>query len=151
TKCRKARASRPAASDDFEEKPAMKRRSFLGLVAAMPVSAAAPIDVAAIKSRGSKRVEIVYKSPHTTPNGLQATRDGMWVADDRTVDGKNWISLVNYSDGKVIREFQVAGLNNPSGMTVDGQGALWINSTHSGSGLIFNCSAQDGQVLAKYN
>ena len=83
----------------------MKRRSFLGLIAAMPTMAAAPIDVAAIKSRGTRKVEIVYKSPHTTPNGLQATRDGMWVADDRTVDGKNWISLVNYSDGKVIREF----------------------------------------------
>jgi len=71
----------------------MKRRSFLSLVAAMPATAAAPIDVAAIKSRGTKKVEIVYKSPHTTPNGLQATRDGMWVADDRTVDGKNWIAL----------------------------------------------------------
>jgi sugar lactone lactonase YvrE len=129
----------------------MKRRSFLSLVAAMPTMTAAPIDVAAIKSRGTKKVEIVYKSPHTTPNGLQATRGGMWVADDRTVDGKNWISLVNYSDGKVIREFQVAGLNNPSGMTVDGQGVLWINSTHSGSGLIFNCSADDGKILAKYN
>ena len=91
----------------------MKRRSFLGLVAAMPATAAAPIDVAAIKSRGTKKVEIVYKSPHTTPNGLQATRDGMWVADDRTVDGKNWISLVNYSDGKVIREFQVARPEQP--------------------------------------
>jgi len=129
----------------------MKRRSFLHLAAAMPAMAAAPIDVAAIKSRGNKKVEIVYKSPHTTPNALQATRDGVWVADDHTVDGKNWISLVNYSDGKVIREFQVAGLNNPSGMTVDGQGALWINSTHSGSGLIFNCSADDGKILAKYN
>src|ERR1043166_4752376 len=129
----------------------MKRRSFLGLVAAIPATAAAPIDVAAIKSRGTRKVEIVYKSPHTTPNGLQATRDGMWVADDRTVDGKNWISLVNYTDGKVIREFQVAGLNNPSGMTVDGQGTIWINSTHSGSGLIFNCSAEDGKILAKYN
>ena len=58
---------------------------------------------------------------------------------------------MNYADGKVIREFQVAGLNNPSGMTVDGQGTIWINSTHSGSGLIFNCSAEDGNILAKYN
>jgi len=64
----------------------------LGLVGAMPAMAAAPIDVAAIKSRGTKKVEIVYKSAHTTPNALQATREGMWVADDRTVDGKNWVS-----------------------------------------------------------
>jgi sugar lactone lactonase YvrE len=117
----------------------------------MPAVAAVPIDAKAIKSRGVKKVEIVYKSPHTAPNGLQATREGLWIADDRTVDGKNWISLVSYADGKVIHEFQVSGMNNPSGMTVDGQGSIWINSTHSGSGLIFNCSADDGKVLAKYN
>jgi sugar lactone lactonase YvrE len=123
----------------------------LSFAAVIPAAAAVPIDVKAIKSRGVKKVEIVFKSPHTIPNALQATSDGLWVADDRTVDGRNWISQVNYADGKVIREFQVSGLNNPSGMTVDGQGTIWINSTHSGSGLIFNCSADDGKVLAKYN
>jgi sugar lactone lactonase YvrE len=109
---------------------------------------AASIDVKSIQSRGSKKVEIAYKSPHTTPNGLQATPEGLWIVDDRTTDGLNYVSLVNFADGKVIREFQVAGLSAPSGMTVDTNGTLWINSTHSG--LIFNCSSQDGKVLAKY-
>jgi hypothetical protein len=36
----------------------------------------------------------------------------------------NSYSLVNFADGKVIREFQVAGLSAPSGMTVDGN--QWI-------------------------
>ena len=119
-----------------------------GLRAAPTAVAVAPIDVKSIKSRGAKKVEIVYKSPHTAPNGLQATRDGLWIVDDRTVDGANWVSLVNFADGKVIREFQVQGLSAPSGMTVDANGSLWINSTHSG--LIFNCSSEDGKVIAKY-
>ncbi len=126
----------------------MNRRHFLTLAGALPAFAAAPIDVRAIKSRGTRKVEIAYKSPHTSPNGLQATKDGLWVVDDRTVDGNNNVSLVNYADGKVIREFQVAGLNQPSGMTIDPEGNLWINSTHAG--LIFKCNSQDGAVLAKY-
>jgi hypothetical protein len=126
----------------------MKRRHFLGLAAAMPAMAAAPIDVRSIKSRGSRKVEIVYKSPHTAPNGLQATREGLWVLDDRTVDGNNYVSLVNFGDGKVIRELKVSGLNQPSGLTVDTENNLWINSTHAG--LTFRCNSQDGGVLAKY-
>ena len=117
----------------------MKRRQFFGVAAAAaPALKAAAIDVKSMKSR-SVKVEIAYKSPHTAPNGLQQTREGLWIADDRSVDGNNYISLVNFSDGKVIREFQVAGLSSPSGMTVDQANTLWINSTHSS--LIFNCSS----------
>src|SRR5437870_11694191 len=127
----------------------MKRRGVFGMAAAgVPALAASAIDVRSIKNRGTKKVEIAYKSPHTTPNGLQATREGLWVADDRTTDGLNYISLVDFADGKAIREFQVPGLNNPSGMTVDAAGTIWINSTHNS--LIFNCDAKDGKVLAKY-
>jgi streptogramin lyase len=125
----------------------MKRRQFFGMAAALPAFAAR-IDVKSIKTRGVKKVDIVYKSPHPAPNGLQQTRQGLWVLDDRTVDGKNWVSLLNYADGKVIREFQVPGLQAPSGMTVDSNETLWINSTHAG--LIFNCNSQDGAILAKY-
>ena len=93
-------------------------------------------------------MDIAYKSPHTSPNGLQAAKDGLWVVDDRTVEGGNSVSLLNFSDGKVIREFKVPGLNQPSGMTVDPGGDIWINSTHAG--LILRCNSQDGTVLAKY-
>ena len=126
----------------------MRRREFFGVAAALPAFAAVPIDVRSIKSRGTKKVDIAYKSPHAAPNGLQQTAQGLWVVDDRTVDGKNHVSLINYADGKVIREFQVPGLSAPSGMTVDNKDTLWINSTHSG--LIFNCNSQDGTILAKY-
>lgn len=127
----------------------MKRRTFFGMAAAgWPALAASAIDVSSIKNRGTKKVEIAYKSPHPAPNGLQATREGLWIADDRTTEALNYISLVNFADGKVIREFQVPGLNNPSGITVDAAGAVWINSTHSS--LIFNCDPKDGRILAKY-
>ena len=128
----------------------IKRRTFFGMAAAgMPAMAASVVDVGSVKNRGTKKVEIAYKSPHAAPNGLQATRDGLWVVDDRSTDGLNYVSLVNFADGKVLREFQVAGLNQPSGMTVDAAGTIWINSTHSS--LIFNCSAADGKILAKYS
>src|SRR6185312_2435225 len=127
----------------------MKRRAFLGVAAAaLPGLATVPVDVKSIKSRGVKKVDIVYKSPHRSPNGLQASKDGLWVVDVATERGLNYVSLVNFGDGKVIREFQVTGLNDPSGMTVDGDEAMWINSTHNG--LIFKCSSKDGTIAAKY-
>jgi streptogramin lyase len=127
----------------------MRRRTFFGMAAAgLPAMAASVGDVQSIRSRGARKVEIAYKSPHTAPNGLQATRDGLWVVDDRSTDGLNYVSLINFADGKVIREFQVPGLNQPSGMTVDAAGTIWINSTHSS--LIFNCDSADGKILAKY-
>jgi len=124
----------------------MKRREFFGLAAASAMSAA-PIDVKSIKSR-SVKVEIAYKSPHTAPNGLQTTKEGLWIADARSTDGAGYVSLVNFADGKVIRDFQIPGLSDASGMTVDASDSLWINSTHSG--LIFQCGAQDGKLQAKY-
>ena len=127
----------------------MRRRTFFGIAAAAaPAFAASAVDVKSIKNRGSRKVEIAYKSPHPAPNGLQATREGLWILDDRTVDGRNYVSLVNFADGKVIREFQVPGLASPSGMTVDAEDSIWINSTHSS--LIFRCNSQDGTILAKY-
>ncbi|MEP6716410.1 MAG: hypothetical protein ABJC09_12635 [Terriglobia bacterium] len=121
----------------------MKRRDFLW--AAATPALAATIDVSSIKSRGTRKVEIVCKSPHATPNGLQATSDGLWVLDQ----GKdNYVSLVNFADGKVIREFQVPGLAGASGLTVDPTGVMWINDTHNS--LIVTCDSRDGKILAKY-
>ena len=91
----------------------IRRREFFGLAAAVP-AAAASINIAGIKSRGTKKVEIVYKSPHTKPNGLQATREGLWILDQGNT---NFVSLVNFADGKVIREFQ-PDINGASGVTV---------------------------------
>ena len=122
----------------------MKRRDFLLAAAAAP-AVASGIDVAGIPSRGSRKVEIVYRSPHPTPNGLQATSEGLWVLDQ----GKeNYVSLIGFGDGKVIREFQVPGLAGASGLTVDPDGVMWINDTHNS--LIVSCDVRDGKILGKY-
>lgn len=121
----------------------MRRRDLL-FAAAAPALAAAT-DVTSLKSRGPKKVEIAWKSPHAAPNGLQATKEGLWVLDQ----GKeNYVSLVNLSDGKLIREFQVPGLAGASGLTVDPQGVMWISDTHNS--LIVTCDTRDGKVTGKY-
>ena len=51
------------------------------LAAAVPALSAATVDVKSIKSRNIKKVEIVYKSPHTNPNGLQTTKDGKFSVE----------------------------------------------------------------------
>ena len=85
----------------------MKRRAFLSMSAAVP-ALAVPVDIASIKSRGTKKVEIAYKSVHPKPNGLQATPEGLWQLDESR---DNFVSLVNFADGKLIREFQATGAN----------------------------------------
>jgi hypothetical protein len=121
----------------------MRRRQFLSAVAAPAVAKA--LDITAIKSRGTKKVEIAYKSPHPTPNGLQATPEGLWIVDQ----GKdNRVSLVNFADGRLIREFQVPGLAGASGLTVAPDGVMWINDTHNS--LIVTCDSKDGRILGKY-
>jgi hypothetical protein len=122
----------------------MKRREFFG-VAASPALAAATIDVKSIKSRGTKKVEIAYKAPRPVPNGLQATREGLWVLDESR---DNYVTLVNFADGKPVREFQAVGGNGPSGLTVDADDVMWINS--SDNSMIFKCDHHEGKILAKY-
>src|SRR6185312_8668208 len=63
----------------------MKRRAFMGLTAAATVAPlmvptrawAVHPDVTAARPRKVGKVEIVYKSPHAKPNGLQATKEGL--------------------------------------------------------------------------
>jgi hypothetical protein len=127
----------------------MKRREFVRLTAA---AAAAPLfapaathaDVARLKTRKVGKVEIAYKSPHAKPNGLQGTRDGLWVQDQGP---ENWVSLVNWADGKVIREFR-PDIRAASGVTVDDKNVMWISSTYNAMHVA--CSAADGKTIAKY-
>jgi hypothetical protein len=130
----------------------MKRREFFGLTiagAAAPMLApgavhAAHEDARRLKTRKAGKVEIAYKSPHAKPNGLQATRDGLWVQDQ---GAENWVSLVNWADGTVIREFK-PDIRAASGVTVDDNDVMWLSSTYNAMHVA--CSAQDGKTIAKY-
>src|SRR5215471_7321210 len=127
----------------------MKRRHFLSMAAALPAVAAGPIDPKTIKARPSPKVNIAYNAPHPSPNGLQATREGMWVLDEVRGPGDSYaVSLVNWEDGKVIREFQMGGMNGPSGLTIDGEDIMWIDS--SDNSMVFKVNHHKGELLAKY-
>jgi hypothetical protein len=130
----------------------MKRREFVGMAAAAIVAPAfaprsangAHADVAGLKIRKVGKVEVVYKSPHAKPNGLQATRAGLWVQDQGP---ENWVSLVNWTDGKVLREFK-PDIRAASGVTVDDQNVMWLSSTYNAMHVA--CSAENGKTIAKY-
>jgi hypothetical protein len=130
----------------------MKRREFLGVAAgaaaapmAWPVAtqAVSKAELDSLKRRAVSKVEIVYKSPHAHPNGLQATPRGLWVLDQSP---DNWVTLINYADGKVIREIQ-PDIQSASGLTVD-DNVMWIGSTYNCMHVA--CNAEDGKTIAKY-
>jgi hypothetical protein len=130
----------------------MKRREFVGLAAAAVVAPAfapgvaraATPNLSGLKTRRVGKVEIVYKSPHSKPNGLQATPQGLWVQDQ---GAENWVSLVTWADGKVIREFK-PDIQAASGVTVDASNVMWLSSTYSCTTVA--CSPVDGKTIAKY-
>ena len=130
----------------------ISRRSFFGFAAGMSGIAAgarageaAPCDpppLATIPLRKTGKVEIVFKSPGPQPNGLQATKDGLWIID-QSAGSKAY--LVDYADGKVLRSFETDTVR-PSGITFDGE-ALWIGSTFSYENV--RCNAMTGAVLER--
>jgi hypothetical protein len=130
----------------------MKRREFVGLAAAAvvapafapSVARAATPNLSGLKTRKVGKVDIVYKSPHSKPNGLQATPQGLWVQDQ---GAENWVSLVTWADGKVIREFK-PDIQAASGVTVDDNNVMWLSSTYSCTTVA--CSPVDGKTIAKY-
>lgn len=123
----------------------MKRRELFALAAAATASAvAAPrIDPARIKIRKVGKVETVFNSPGPQPNGLQATRDGLWIMDQ---GAGNKAYLVDYEKGKVLRGFDTE-TEKSSGITFDGQ-ALWIGSTYSRE--IVRVSATTGKAIERH-
>ena len=126
----------------------MRRRDFVALAAAAPAARAVPAmaaapTIGAVKTRQVGKVETVFKSPGSKPNGLQATRDGLWIIDQG--EG-NKAYLVSYSDGKVLRSFETE-TDRSSGITFEG-GTLWIGSTYSRE--IVHCDAMTGKTIQKY-
>ena len=127
----------------------IRRRDFLAMGAAAPTFAAAPAlaaarSIGAAPVRHAGKVEIAFKSPNNSkPNGLQATKDGLWIIDQG--EG-NRAYLVSYSDGKLLRSFATE-TDRSSGITyVDG--TLWIGSTYSRE--IVHCDALTGKTLDKH-
>ena len=96
--------------------------------------------LANVPVRKTGKVEIAFKSPGPQPNGLQATKDGLWIID-QSAGSKAY--LVDYADGRVLRSFETDTVR-PSGITFDGE-ALWIGSTFSYENV--RCNATTGAVI----
>lgn len=107
----------------------MNRRHFVSLAAAIP-------------QRKTPKVEIVFKSPGPQPNGLQATREGLWIIDQGL---GSRVSLVDFK-GKIIREF-ATDTERSSGITHDGE-TLWIGSTYSRETV--RCDARTGKTIERH-
>ena len=70
----------------------------------------------------TRRFEYRFQAPVAHPNGLQATDDGLWIADQD--EGRAF--LVAPDSGEVIRSLRT-GAGKSSGVTY-GHGALWMCS-----------------------
>ena len=70
----------------------------------------------------TRRFDHAFQAPVPHPNGLQATAEGLWIADQD--QGRAF--LVAPADGTVIRSF-ATGAGKSSGVTF-GHGALWMCS-----------------------
>jgi streptogramin lyase len=107
-----------------------RRQCLTGLVAT---------SVAAARSA---KVEKVFDSPGTGPNGMQATADGLWILDQQD----NRAYLVSPRDGKVLRKLDTE-CDRGSGLAFDGE-FLWLDSTYNCR--ILKIDAKTGKTLGTF-
>ena len=93
--------------------------------------------------RYTAAVEKRFRSPGPQPNGIQAADAGIWCIDQ--VDSR--VHLLDWADGTVLQEFQTA-TKHSSGITVDGDGNVWITSTWELE--VVKIDPRTGTELARY-
>jgi streptogramin lyase len=143
----------------------MKRREFLN-AAAMTAGGAAlavaspsvaeaqskmPGNPAPFTQRPAGNVEILFKAPGLSGNGLQCTDEGIWTIDNAgsrsDTPGRCKVYLSSY-EGKLIRELSPEG-TGPSGIGVTADNnEIWIGSTYSRE--IIHASAKTGETIGKH-
>ena len=84
----------------------------------------------------------IFIAPGTKPNGLQASKDGLWIIDQ----DDNFIYKIDWIDGKVITSFPTETIHS-SGITIGG-GYIWVASTYSCE--IFQIEIETGKTVEKY-
>jgi hypothetical protein len=105
----------------------------------------------AFKTRPAAKVEILFKAPGLSGNGMQCTDEGIWtidIAGSRTdTPGRCKVYLSSY-DGKKLRELSPEGVG-PSGIGVDEDNrTIWIGSTYSRE--IIRADAKTGETIEKH-
>ena len=128
------------------------RRDMLGLAVALPALglparalAGAP-DLSGIRTRAASKIEVLYKTPHNGPNGMDITSEGMWIIHQIP---ENYISLVNPATGALIREMQATNTKSASGICIDDTDqTMWIGSTYNREIVHFDPQAK--KTIAAY-
>ncbi|RPI54546.1 MAG: hypothetical protein EHM55_10555 [Acidobacteria bacterium] len=97
------------------------------------------------------KVEILFKAPGLSGNGMQCTEEGIWTIDNagsRTdTPGRCKVYLSSY-EGKKLRELSPEG-TGPSGIGVDEDNqTIWIGSTYSRE--IIRADAKTGETIEKH-
>lgn len=116
-----------------------------------PAGAQAPIPPTprhTYKTRSAK-VEILFKAPGLSGNGMQVTDEGIWTIDIAgsrgDTPGRCKVFLSSF-DGKLVRELAPEG-TGPSGLGHDGK-SIWIGSTYSRE--IIRADAKTGETMEKH-
>jgi sugar lactone lactonase YvrE len=97
------------------------------------------------------KVEILFKAPGLSGNGMQCTEEGIWTIDIAgsrgETPGRCKVYLSSY-DGKKLRELSPEG-TGPSGIGVDEDNStIWIGSTYSRE--IIRADAKTGETIEKH-
>jgi len=101
--------------------------------------------------RPAAKIEMLFKAPGRSANGMQCTEEGIWtidVAGSRTdTPGRCKVYLSSY-EGKLLRELSPEG-TGPSGIGVDAENkTIWIGSTYSRE--IIRADARTGETIEKH-
>ena len=108
------------------------------------------------------KIEKLFRSPYSVPNGLQVTDEGVWIADQIT-DRVALVELTESSDygvTKLIREVPTES-SNTSGLAyggdtlwlaANGSGNMWrqVRPTDANEGEILKVDPQTGKTLQRY-
>jgi len=102
-------------------------------------------------TRPAGSIEMLFKAPGQSANGMQCTDEGIWtidVAGSRTsTPGRCKVYLSSY-EGKLLRELAPEG-TGPSGIGVDADNkTIWIGSTYGRE--IIRADAKTGETIEKH-
>ena len=94
--------------------------------------------------KNHKTADSIFKfnAPGPKPNGLQASKDGLWIIDQ----GNSHIYKVDWDNGEIIHDIPTE-TEHPSGITI-GDGYAWVSSTFSLE--IFQIDIQSGRTIEKF-
>src|SRR5438552_15591740 len=140
-------AAHPGSADAGPSTP--DRNALESLWAGQAKTPAAPKP--GYPSRPAGRIEILFKAPGQSANGMQCTDEGIWTIDNagsRTdTPGRCKVYLSSY-EGKLLREWSPEG-TGPSGIGVDEDNkSIWIGSTYSRE--IIRADAKTGETIEKH-